>query len=352
VRNLAPDFTAKTYALNDLCTYNGVFYRCKGAYSATSSSAKPDADTTHWEAKKVSEIFLPLTGGTMTGDLTFGNITLSSPANTTDFRISDTEEVYHSDIGTTGIKNNFPNPALESQCLFPASSGTLALLSDIGIPAFSTTASYTDLAPDIVVHDNAVWACNSAHVGAWNANHFTKLFNLAVDSSPTTSSANLMTSGDIKTAVTLNLRGPNKDGFSAWEWQGTPPTYNGESVVLRLEEYPFDGGADIGKVWVAYTESGESCGLVGDPNTRDDDNTRTEVTVSIREVGYHTATRSPLPGYTLGSQSDKSLQPALGFTPENAANKVTSFSNPTDTQYPSAKLVSDELDGKLGPYPF
>ena len=35
---------------------------------------------------------------------------------------------------------------------------------------------------------------------------------------------------------------------------------------------------------------------------------------------------------------------ALGYTPENAANKVTSVSaSSTDTQYPSAKLVYDQL---------
>jgi hypothetical protein len=33
----------------------------------------------------------------------------------------------------------------------------------------------------------------------------------------------------------------------------------------------------------------------------------------------------------------------IGYVPENAANKVTAFSTPTDAQYPSAKLVSDQL---------
>ena len=69
VQQIAPAFTAKAYALNDLCTYNGVVYHCKSAYTATSSSAKPNSDTTHWEAKKVSELFLPLTGGTISEEL-------------------------------------------------------------------------------------------------------------------------------------------------------------------------------------------------------------------------------------------------------------------------------------------
>lgn len=72
IQQIAPDFTAKAYALNSLCTYDGVVYRCKDAYTATASSAKPNNDTTHWEAKKVSELFLPSTGGEITGDITFG----------------------------------------------------------------------------------------------------------------------------------------------------------------------------------------------------------------------------------------------------------------------------------------
>ena len=41
-------------------------------------------------------------------------------------------------------------------------------------------------------------------------------------------------------------------------------------------------------------------------------------------------------------------QDALGFTPENVANKRTSFQvTPDDTHYPSEKLVKDSLDAKL-----
>lgn len=69
VQQIAPNFTAKAYVLNELCSYNGVVYRCKSGYIATASSAKPPSDATHWEAKKVSDLFLPITGGTITGIL-------------------------------------------------------------------------------------------------------------------------------------------------------------------------------------------------------------------------------------------------------------------------------------------
>lgn len=41
-------------------------------------------------------------------------------------------------------------------------------------------------------------------------------------------------------------------------------------------------------------------------------------------------------------------QDALGFTPENVTNKVTSFQvTPTNTAYPSEKLVKDSLDNTI-----
>lgn len=52
------------------------------------------------------------------------------------------------------------------------------------------------------------------------------------------------------------------------------------------------------------------------------------------------------PGSTASNWNINHVGASLGYTAENAANKVTSFSTPTDTQYPSAKLVSDQLDLK------
>ena len=49
-----------------------------------------------------------------------------------------------------------------------------------------------------------------------------------------------------------------------------------------------------------------------------------------------------------GSWVEVNYQSALGFTPENVANKRTSFqSTPDDTHYPSEKLVKDNLDTKM-----
>jgi hypothetical protein len=54
-------------------------------------------------------------------------------------------------------------------------------------------------------------------------------------------------------------------------------------------------------------------------------------------------------GYLLSSDwvIFNSKQDALGFTPENIANKVTAWSSPTNVQYPSAKLVNDTFANYL-----
>ena len=195
VRNLAPDFTAKIYAKNDLCTYNGVFYRCKSAYTATSSSAKPDEDTTHWEAKKASELFLPLTGGHVTGGIgVSGSIGMGLCAIVNDAEAGGAYLSDHTDAEIRAFFNDIINTA-------NGLSTAYAKPSDIGIPAFSSSAIYALNAK--VVYNNALWNCTTAvsTAGAWNAANWTKICDLATDATPTANSKALMTSGDIKTAL-------------------------------------------------------------------------------------------------------------------------------------------------------
>ena len=196
VRNLAPDFTAKSYVLNELCTYNGVFYRCKSAYTATSSSAKPDTDTTHWEAKKASEIFLSLTGGTMTGDITVVPGTSGS--------VKDAITIVTTSGGKYGalecVEGGVSSFREIIQCA-QGNSPSYAKPSDIGIPAFSTAKAYALGAK--VIYDNALWNCTTAvaTAGVWDSTKWAKVCNLAADATPTANSVNLMTSGAIKTAL-------------------------------------------------------------------------------------------------------------------------------------------------------
>ena len=105
-----------------------------------------------------------------------------------------------------------------------------------------------------------------------------------------------------KSLATVDAATLKERGLSAWVWEGTPPTYDGKEVVLYLQDYEF-GPGDNRRYWVAYTVDGEQCSLIGDPATRDDDNTKTTVTVEIDGgSGAHTATRTELQGYQLGDQ--------------------------------------------------
>ena len=56
---------------------------------------------------------------------------------------------------------------------------------------------------------------------------------------------------------------------------------------------------------------------------------------------------SDSPGQTSTNWSILGSGSSLGYTAENVTNKVVAFSSPTDTQYPSAKLVNDQLATKL-----
>ncbi len=79
-----------------------------------------------------------------------------------------------------------------------------------------------------------------------------------------------------------------------------------------------------------------SISLLGSGNINTPNTEYTASSFDIKDLTDSTSLRSSWTG----------KQNALGFTPENVTNKVTAFSSPTDTQYPSAKLVKDQLDGK------
>ena len=184
VQQIAPAFTAKSYVWNDLCTYNGVVYRCNELYVATSSSPKPDSDTRHWEAKKVNELFLPLTGGTMEGEILFRDGNLA-------------EEYDHlrkwylaSRLGELKLTTTDGHTIL-----FPVASGTLALLSDT--MRFSTEVSYA--VGDVVFYNGAFYHCTTEHTAdAWNASHFAEVIGGLSTGTPT---APTPASGDDSTKI-------------------------------------------------------------------------------------------------------------------------------------------------------
>ena len=72
VQQIAPAWVSGTaYEADKLCSYNGVVYRNTSG-ATIQSAVTPDTSGSGWTAKKVSELFLPLTGGTMDGDIYMG----------------------------------------------------------------------------------------------------------------------------------------------------------------------------------------------------------------------------------------------------------------------------------------
>lgn len=223
--NLAPDFTAKEYADNELCVYNGVVYRCKDSYTATALSDTPDVDTTHWEAKKVSEIFLPRTGGTITGSLKFGE------------KHALSEDVGGSILVKVGGSWEYIE--------LPTRGGELALVSDIGVSEYSDSRRYS--VGMRVVYSNAIWTCiREIEIPAgWSGtNNWTRLFDLSTDATPTANSTALMKSGDIKTALDTRVGRSEAltDGFTVF----TTTTINGYAGNFRY--YP----TETTNVWALY----------------------------------------------------------------------------------------------------
>ena len=59
VQQIAPDFTAKAYVLNELCSVGTDIYRCKSAYTST-GNPQPVNDSTHWVKATVEDVLAAL----------------------------------------------------------------------------------------------------------------------------------------------------------------------------------------------------------------------------------------------------------------------------------------------------
>ena len=194
VRNIAPDFTAKTYVVNELCSYNGVVYRCKSVYTATAQSTKPSSDTTHWEAKKVSELFLGnrddqrLTGGTLLIDNNGPDTTLHLTGIQGDVRIENWGGEYRA-----GASQQNP----DARWYWPGVSSPEALARLYDVMRFSENRGYT--IGDIVFYNGGLYRCVAAlHSGAWDDSSFELVLGGLSTGAPT---APTPTTGDDSTKV-------------------------------------------------------------------------------------------------------------------------------------------------------
>lgn len=194
VKNIAPAFTSKAYALYDLCSYNGVVYRCKSAYTATAQSTKPDADSAHWEAKKVSELFLgntgsqTLNGGTLLIDYNGPDTTLHLTGLQGDVRIENWGGEYRAVASQQ-------NP--DALWYWPGVARPNALARLFDVMRFSEKRGYPE--GDIVFYNGGLYRCVIAlHSGAWDDSSFELVLGGLSAGHPT---APTPTAGDNSTKV-------------------------------------------------------------------------------------------------------------------------------------------------------
>lgn len=288
VQQIAPAWVSGTvYPQNALVSYNGVVYRYKVS-TVLPSTVTPDMDATRWEAKKASELFLPLTGGTMTGSPILDGCSLGVKSGagsiirpSTTFYGSN-KIVINNEEGTAATVLSLPHSSNIDSFRFY----TLATLEDIA-PQFSESATYA--AGDMCVYGHRLYRCTTAvtTAGAWNSANWTEA-----------------TVRDILSALALAVTLTPVYSFSEW----TVEASDGESDITVVPSPP-DGEF---VVWMGTGDIGEF--VFDKPNSQDF--YATELHGTLNGVVF-TATRTctDIIGYTLGDQTDKPLQPQGDYAP-------------------------------------
>ena len=191
-------------------------------------------------------------------------------------------------------------------------AGSYASPSDIGIPAFSTTATYALGAK--VVYGNALWNCTTAvsTAGAWNASNWTKICNLSADATPTANSNALVTSGGIKDAIDEATK--LTPAYSNWEFLvDEHPAIN--EFSLRYEVHSSGGGEPV-EGWYPYvTLPGSSPVQLSSTGKGTPESTSlmwTQVEMDLLPAAFErlTATRKKADGYFLGGRTNSALADA------------------------------------------
>lgn len=119
VSQIAPAWVSgSSYAANVLVSYNGVVYQNTSG-TTIQSATSPNSFGSGWTAKNVADLFLPLTGGTVNGNITA----------TQGFDLG--YGLGHGHIDSGGIDLDYDSGQYTHRLSYPHASGTIALLSDI-----------------------------------------------------------------------------------------------------------------------------------------------------------------------------------------------------------------------------
>ena len=159
VQQIAPAFEVRdvdhSYYHGDLVSKDGVVYQCDDAsfYGPWSAGS--------WVAKKVSELFLPLTGGTMTGDIILNGYSIKSYGN-------GAWRIYYSGPNEVGFSCDNTEVVLAIN-----RSGSIALVQNLAAD-YSTSATYA--LNQLCVHYGKLYRCTTAidTAEAWTAAHWTE----------------------------------------------------------------------------------------------------------------------------------------------------------------------------------
>ena len=205
IQNLAPDFSENdTYALNALCVYEGVLYRCSMAVTTTGAWT----GSTNWTEATVEDVLAAIRTG---------KADLASPAFTgTPTAPTPTAGDSSTKVATTA---------------FVAGENNAKLNSSSAAPAYDSTATYA--VGDHVTYNGALYVCSTAisTAEAWNSAHWT---------------AEDMTTPDATLDVTATdklLRLVATNGDIIWG-QGYNLSTTSSATVLTEQVSPFTFAAD------------------------------------------------------------------------------------------------------------
>ncbi len=237
VQQIAPAWVSGTaYMANALVSYNGVVYQNTSG-GTIQNTTTPDTSGNGWRAKRVSELFLPLTGGVMDGDVAMGfnnALGLGGSLGTDIWLVNcggtNSDGVPYIKIPGSGSDANV-NWYWPGAAYLPPDAGTakkrLLRGSEIGYGPFSDYLEYA--VNDLVIYDGAIWKCTVAHTSfnGWNAAHFTKQFEFDV-AAPASGGTKLITNGQVYDALNGITPGPDNtklDSTSAAPAFDTTATY-------------------------------------------------------------------------------------------------------------------------------
>ena len=172
--------------------------------------------------------------------------------------------------------------------------------SDIGIPAFSTTATY--VRENLVVHNNAVWVCLEPSIvpGEWIDLYWRKLFDLDTGA-PASGGTKLITNGQVHTALAGKL-----DSSSA------APAFSESSTYAAGEYVTYNGG-----LYVCSTAVTTAGAWTGSTNWTAKDMTTPDATLDILPDG---TLRVSSPGGTLWRQGYDLASESSATLPGNHVN--------------------------------